>query len=236
MNTTLKTILITAGVIVLAGISSYAYLTRPARAPSVPSIDVNESPNNINPVGNPPDGSANSNTFNLKLTNESTAQFKLNEVLSGTPTQVVGITHNVSGDVSVTLNPAKITVDEIKINARTLKTNNEQRNGAIANFILKSDQAENEFIVFKNVTFTGFPNTIVKNTPFNFTATGDLLITGKTKKVSFNGQGTVNNDNSFSGSASTTVTYGDWGVTVPNFPFLANVDKQVKLTLNFVAK
>jgi polyisoprenoid-binding protein YceI len=36
-------------------------------------------------------------------------------------------------------------------------------------------------------------------------------------------------DDTLQGSASTTIDYADWGVSIPNVPFVASVDNQVAL-------
>lgn len=234
-------LLIAAG----AGFGGYKYVTRPAPAPSVSiedqqntTVDTNtKTGTNVKTdISTETDVSVNVSPINLKITSGSTAQFKLNEVLRSIPTVVIGATNSVSGDVNITFSPANITVGEVKINARTLKTDNEQRNGAIARMILHSDKAENEFIVFNKITITGLPETIEQGKNFTFKASGNLTANGVTKPVVFNGQGIVNANNSFTGSATTTITYGNWGISVPSLAFLANVDKDVQLTLNFLAK
>ncbi|MBL7163790.1 MAG: hypothetical protein ISS57_14410 [Anaerolineales bacterium] len=67
---------------------------------------------------------------------ESEARFTLDEVLRGNPKTVVGVTDQVTGEFEVDFdNPASSLVGEIQINADTLTTDNNFRNGAIQKFI-----------------------------------------------------------------------------------------------------
>jgi hypothetical protein len=42
-------------------------------------------------------------------------------------------------------------------------------------------------------------------------------------------------DGSLSGSATSTVAYADWGVSIPSVPFVASVGQEVTLALSFQA-
>jgi polyisoprenoid-binding protein YceI len=167
----------------------------------------------------------------------SKAEFSLNEVLSGVPTLVLGTTNQIAGDIILDPKaPANIQIGEIKVNARTLKTDNDQRNGAIGRLILKSEDPANEFIVFKTAQVTGMPQEIQTDKEFTFKIMGDLTIRGVTKPVTFDATGTLKNDGTLTGTAKTSLTYGDFGLSVPNLSFLANVDKTVNITISVTAK
>lgn len=167
---------------------------------------------------------------------ESSASFTLNEELRGTPTKVVGTTSDVAGTVTISQDPASFAIGEILINAQTFKTDSDQRNGAIARMILESTKEENKFISFKATNVAGLPLTLTPGAEFPFTVSGNLTIKGVTKPVIWNATGTWGADGSLAGSATTTVTYGDYGVKVPDLPFLANVEKDAVLTFSFVAR
>ncbi len=42
-------------------------------------------------------------------------------------------------------------------------------------------------------------------------------------------------DGVLEGSATSTIQYADWGVSIPSVPFVASVDNQVTLQLDFTA-
>jgi polyisoprenoid-binding protein YceI len=65
--------------------------------------------------------------------------------------------------------------------------------------------------------------------------TGDLTIRDTMRPVTFEVTVTPNADGSLTGTANTAIPYSDWGITIPNVPFVASVDNQVVLQLDFYA-
>lgn len=234
----MKTTLIVIVGLVFIGTSIFMYKTHPM---NIPTQDTTETTSIDSTIRTEPveqkDATA-SNTKTLRIIGtESQATFTLKETLSGKDVTVVGVTNNISGDVQLkTTNPAKLTIGTIKIDARTLKTDNERRNGAIARMILNSDQQGNEYITFTATDVRGIPTTIETGKQFSYTIAGNLTIRGITKPTTFNATSTLNADGSLSGTANTTVTYGDFGISVPDLSFLANVDKSTTLSISLLAK
>lgn len=222
----MKTILIIIVVLALVGVAIFFYKTRPIKF---------KETNLNNQIQHLDEAKTTSKILKLDST-KSEVSFALNEVLSGVPTHVVGTSSTLVGEVSVELQPAKLNISEIKIDARTLKTDIERRNSAIARFILESIKPGNEYITFKPIEIKDLPKTIEINKEFTYSITGDLTIKGTTKLITFQAKSLVNQNGSLSGSASSTLVYADFGVSVPNLSFLANVDKEVVLTINFLAK
>lgn len=215
-------------ILIVIGIGVWVYFTRPVKAPSG---DIQSQ------VGALPETTPAPTQKSVSIVpQESKAEFSLHEELRGKPTLVVGVTGDIAGNISITQNPASVTIGEIKINARTLKTDNDQRNGAIARLILKSEDPANEFIVFKTTGVSGLPSEIVTGAEFPFQITGDLTIKGVTKSVVFDAKGMMGADGTFSGSAQKLIAYKDFGITVPDLPFLAHVDDTVTLAVHIVAK
>lgn len=236
----MKPFLIVLVIVLCAGLFGYSYVTRPVPAPSTVSPSTENSATSgeaqIIPRSKVSGDEEIRSVFMAINANESKAEFKLKEVLRGKPTIVIGSTNILASDVGITFAPANIMVSDVKINARGLKTDSSQRDGAISRLILHSDKSENEFITFKNIKVTGLPTEIPKNTKFNMVATGDLTINGITKKTSFSGSGTINDKNVFSGELGTVITHTDFDLKIPDLSFLANVDKESKINIYFVAK
>ncbi len=198
-------------VAVLFGI--YFYVFRPVAAPS----------ENINAAATPiVNASASSTVYHISQTG-SKVSFTISEVLHGSPFVPVGTTDQIAGDIAVAQNASgapTLDVGTLTIDARTFKTDSSQRDGAIGRFILKSDQAANEFINFSSTT-TSVP---VENPDgsWNATSTGNLTISGVTKPETFVlNFGVVNG--TLTGTASTTLSRKDFNLVIPNFSFLANV-------------
>ncbi len=158
------------------------------------------------------------------------------EDLRGEPVTVVGTTADVTGEVTV--DRAKLSqasIGTIRINARTFVTDSEQRNNAIRRLILKTEDDKNEFITFTATSIDGLPTSAEVGKQFPFSATGDLTVSGQTRKITFEGKAMFVSDDEISGAVQTMVHYPDFGISVPKLPFLANVHEDVMLRLDFVA-
>jgi polyisoprenoid-binding protein YceI len=155
-------------------------------------------------------------------------------VLRGSPYTVVGTTNQVSGQIALDgSDPRDVQVGTILVDARTLATDDSSRNRALGNQILST--SEYEYISFTPTQFTGLPDSVTTGQPFTFRATGDLTIRGVTKPATFDVTVTPWVDGRLDGSAMTTIQYADWGVSIPNVPFVASVDKDVQLAFDFTA-
>lgn len=205
--------------ILIVGIATYAYLTRPVSAPS-------ENGDNNTPTVSAPAGAK-----VYVISEGSSVQYEISETLNGSPNYVVGTTNAIEGEVAVHTNG--LTIGTIAVNARTLKTDRDRRDNAVARFILKSEEEENEFITFKNIVIS----TAQKNGPtLSFTATGDLTIAGITKSVAFMGSVTENIDGVLYGTAGTEIQRADFDLRIPSVPGVANVSPTVLLKATIVAK
>jgi len=165
----------------------------------------------------------------------SSAQFVVDEVLRGSPKTVVGATNQVAGQIAARLDDLDAAqVGTITINARTLATDDGSRNRMLQNQILQTDQ--HEYITFTPTRMVGLPDSATPGQNVTFRMVGDLTIRGTTREATFDVALTPTADNQLQGSASTTISYADWGVSIPKVPAVAGVADQVALRLDFVAK
>lgn len=124
-------------------------------------------------------------------------------------------------------------VSPIQINARTLKTDSDMRNGAIGRMILKSEA--NEFITFTPTTVSALPDKFEIGVQYTFETTGQLTIAGMTKEAVFNVKARAVSDNEIQGIATSSLKYSDYNITIPSVPIVASVSDIVDLTFSFVA-
>lgn len=169
---------------------------------------------------------------------ESRASFTLEEDLRGTRTTVIGATNDVAGMINVNLaDPEASSIGTILINARTLETDNNFRNRALRSQILKSAQADYEFIVFEPRALHNFSaDSIAVGETIAFDVSGDLTVVGVTRSVTFQAEVTLDSETQLSGLATVNVLHGDFGLTIPDVPSVANVTDDVDLALQFVAR
>jgi polyisoprenoid-binding protein YceI len=174
-------------------------------------------------------------TFGI-VAGESQVSFMLEEDLRGTRTTVIGTTNQVAGQIVVDFaNPAASRMGAIRINIRTLATDNEFRNRAIRSEILQSAQAQYEFSDFIPKSLSGLPERVAVGDTFTFQVTGDFPLAGVTREVTFDVTLTVVSETRIEGIGTTTVLRSDYGLQIPPVPSVANVTDEVALEIQFVA-
>jgi polyisoprenoid-binding protein YceI len=166
---------------------------------------------------------------------ESEARFKINEVLRGNPKLVIGATSEVAGQLTVDpANPDATQIGEITVNAGALATDENMRNRAIRNFILNTGQFPS--VTFVPTELTGLPASAAVGQPFSFKIAGDLTIRDVTRPVVWEATVTPESETRIVGLATATVPLADFNLSIPDVPFVANVDDAVVLELDFVAQ
>lgn len=210
--------------IIVAGGIYYSSTKKVAEAP------VNDTLNNsLNQPEN-----TNPNEKNLTVVGaESKATYQLNEELRGTPTLVTGNTNAISGFITINNLDKKIVTGKIEIDANTFATDIPARDENVKKLVLESDKEGNKSITFIPKSIEG--DLIVGNVS-NISIIGDITIKGVTKSVTLSGTALLSTDNVLAISVKTVLTYADFGVTIPDFPFLANIDKTVNLSVDLVAR
>lgn len=171
------------------------------------------------------------------VSEESEARFKINETLAGNPTEVIGTTSDVAGDIIVNYqNPSLSTIGQIAISARTLRTDNNFRNQSIRGQILESSKDEFEFIYFSPTQILNLVTAPLEvGSTVNFQVVGDLTIKNVTRSVTFDLTLTAVSMDRIEGLATTTVLYSNFGLTVNPPPTVSDVSETVILELTFIA-
>ena len=216
------------------GVGAYSYL-KPTAAQSGPvevvpitTMSSNDSSGLV--AGTSSDGS----TLYAIESGASEATFTIDEVLRGSPKTVVGTTDQVSGQIAFDpTDPGSLQVGTILIDARTLQTDDSSRTRVLENQILSTDQYE--YISLTPTSVSGLPQTVTVGQPFTFQLTGDLTIRDTTRPTTFDVTATMADDGTLTGTATSTIAYSDWGISIPSVPFVASVGNQVVLGLSFNA-
>lgn len=173
-------------------------------------------------------------TFEIVPTS-SEARFIIEEVLRGAPKTVVGATDQVAGQLSIDPDDLpNAQVGTIRVNARTLATDNDFRNRAIKNQILRTDDFE--FVTFTPTQVVGLPETGAIGETYTFQIVGDLTITDVTKQITFDVEVIATSETRIEGTATTAFPYTDFELFIPDAPAVDTVDDVVRLELEFVAE
>jgi polyisoprenoid-binding protein YceI len=214
----MNTKIILAGILLIAVGGFYAVVTRPVVAPSG---ELPEAARKLDP---------NSDAADARFTIDalrSTASFEIDEVLRGAPLRVVGTTSDISGSFGYKLGDGTLSLGDISVNARTLKTDRTNRDGAISRLILKSGETANEFITFS-------PTSVLK-VGEGYSVTGDLTVSGITKPVTFEVKLDRIVETEISGTAVATISRKDFGLVIPSIPFVADVPDLFQIKASIVA-
>lgn len=166
----------------------------------------------------------------------SEVRFKIDELLFGDDKTVVGRTQEVAGDIVVKPeNLAESQVGVIRINVRTLRTDDQFRNRAIRADILESSKDEYEFAEFAPTSVEASAQTLTEGEPVSVNLTGDLKLRDTVSPVTFLGEVTLESPTRLSGSASTTIQRADFNLTIPDAKGVAEVSEEVLLEIDFEA-
>ena len=150
---------------------------------------------------------------------------------------VVGVTSLVTGDITVDpANPATAEVSEIRVDASSLATDDNRRNGRLRNDILKSNAAQYQYVVFEPTGIEGMPASITVGEPFTFQLTGDLTILDTTAPVTFDMTVTPVSTSQLTGSGTLAIRYADFGINIPSVPMVAGVGEEVRLEIDLTAQ
>jgi polyisoprenoid-binding protein YceI len=168
---------------------------------------------------------------------ESEARFYIDETLRGERVTVVGTTDQVAGEIAVNFdNPPASQVGTIRVNVRTLQTDESLRNQAIRGQILQSARPEYEFSEFVPSALEGLPESVAIGETVGFQIIGDLTLRDVTRTLTFDAEVTVTAEDRLEGVARTTILFEDFNVNIPRLPsFVADVDDEVVLEIQFVA-
>ena len=165
----------------------------------------------------------------------SIARYKVEEVLARTGFKIAtGETDAVAGqvvfDADGGINAAG---SRIAVQAATLRTDSDRRDGYVRNRTLQTD-------IYPEVVF--IPRSIEWQDPppgelpgaLDFTISGDLTVKDQTRAVTWDATAEFNDDGSVTGFASVQFTFDDFGMDKPSVAIVLSVEDEILLELDFV--
>ena len=169
---------------------------------------------------------------------EAKARYKVREQLAGIsfPSDAVGTTESVTGvivlnpDGSVDAAQSKLTVD-----LRTLKSDQDMRDGFIQSRTLETDKYPTLVFVPKKVVGLPPPLPSSRGAQAGFQLVGDMTLHGVTKEVTWNVVATFGNDQ-VAGRATTQLQFATFNITKPSLARLMSVEDKIDLEVEFKAK
>lgn len=174
----------------------------------------------------------------LEIAEGTKARYKVREQLAGIsfPSDAVGTTETVTGtlvvnpDGSIDATRSKLTVD-----LRTLKSDQQMRDGYIQKNTLESEKFPMIEFVPKRATGLPVPIPAGMGAQAGFQLIGDMTLHGVTKEATWNVVATFGNDQ-VAGRATTTLQFATFNLTKPSLARLMSVDDKIDLEIEFRAK
>ena len=171
------------------------------------------------------------------VSEESEARFSVSETV---PIGIaVGRTNQVAGDIIVDFNnPSNSRIGLIRINLRTLQTDNPDRDRSIRCCVLLSAQEAYEFSDFIPTSISGLPELVQIGQEVNIKVTGDLTLRGTTRTVTFDVSLTIMSVDELRGLGRTVVNRSEFGILndAGNMFDYHGVAESVTLEFEFVAR
>ena len=182
---------------------------------------------------------------------DSQAQFLIQETIFGRENMVEGTTRQIDGSFLINYNEHRVQVGQFEINVRDIKTRSldvdiesrgwtdSERDTVIRAQILESGRDEFEFATFNPTNVSGVPDTFEPGDTLDIGVTGDLTIRDVTSSVTFDMQLSLDSDEMISGTASTTILWEDFDITIPYVgggSDVGAVSDSVELRLEFTAE
>jgi len=174
----------------------------------------------------------------LEIAEGTKARYKVREQLAGIsfPSDAVGTTETVTGtlvvnpDGSIDATRSKLTVD-----LRTLKSDQQMRDGYIQKNTLESEKFPMIEFVPRRATGLPVPIPAGMGAQAGFQLIGDMTLHGVTKEATWNVVATFGNDQ-VAGRATTTLQFATFNLTKPSLARLMSVDDKIDLEIEFRAK
>ena len=200
----------------------------PAPATEAPSAADTPAP----PTEAPVSGSSGGTVFTLA--EGAIARYKVEEVLANTGFKIAtGETADVAGAVVFAADGSVVAEESrIAVQAATLRTDSNRRDGYVRNRTLETDTWPE--VVFVPRSFDGLPAPISDASgSAEFTITGDLTVRDQTREVTWDAAAEFAGDGTITGSASVEFTFDDFGMDKPRVAIVVSVEDIILLELDF---
>jgi polyisoprenoid-binding protein YceI len=164
---------------------------------------------------------------------KSEARYRVREQLANIsfPTDAVGTTKTISGTIVIDPDGTIVSQEsKFVVDLTTLKSDKAQRDRYIQNNTLQTRSYPTaEFVPTKVI---GLPSPLPASGTVTFQLAGDLAAHGMTRPTTWDVTASVDGQG-LTGSASTSFTFEDFGMTPPRVPILLSVEDTIKLEVDF---
>jgi len=161
------------------------------------------------------------------------ARYRVREQLAGVdfPNDAVGVTKDITGGIVLdergNVAPAE---SKLVVDITTLKSDKERRDRFIQRRTLQTDSFPT--VVLVPTALEGLPRPLPSAGPLAFELVGDLTVHGVTRSTTWQVNATAEGGG-FSGTATTTFGFSDFGLTKPSVAVVLTVADSIRLEYDF---
>ena len=169
------------------------------------------------------------------LTDGTIARYKVEEVLARTGFKIAtGETDAVAGQITFDTDGGIVAdASRIVVQAATLATDSDRRDGYVRNRTLLTDTYPEVVFVPRSIDWTAPPPGELPDAQ-EFTITGDLTVRDQTREVTWDANAEFGEDGIVTGFASVQFTFDDFGMDKPSVAIVLSVEDEILLELDFV--
>jgi len=165
------------------------------------------------------------------------ARFRVREQLAGLafPSDAVGATSAIEGALVLTPDGGSLSVvsdqSSFVVDLTTLRSDSSMRDNFIRRNTLETDRFPTaEFIPTEAV---GLPSLLPTSGEVNFQLVGQLTVHGVTREATWDVTAQIVDDKTLAGTASTSFTFGEHGMTIPRVARVLSIEDHIQLEYDF---
>jgi polyisoprenoid-binding protein YceI len=161
------------------------------------------------------------------------ARYRVREQLAGVdfPNDAVGVTKAITGGIVLDAQGNVVPAEsKFAVDITTLTSDKERRDRFIQRRTLQTDSFPT--VVLVPISVQGLPHPLPSSGPLAFELTGDLTVHGVTRSTTWQ-VNAVAERGGFSGTASTTFGFSDFGMTKPRVAVVLTVADSIRLEYDF---
>jgi polyisoprenoid-binding protein YceI len=162
----------------------------------------------------------------------SSASYTVQEVLTGQgEATALGTTNALIGTILLDDSGNPIPCSVVYVDLRTLTTDEDRRDNQVQKVLETDTYPLGTFIV---TGVEGLDGAVNDGQEHTFTIIGDLTVHGVTKQTTWDATVKIDGD-SLTGKATTTITFGDFGMDAPVFGPVASIEDEFQLSIDLTA-
>lgn len=161
------------------------------------------------------------------------ARYRVREQLAGVdfPNDAVGVTKDITGGIALDRQGNVVPAEsKFVVDITTLTSDKERRDRFIQRRTLQTDSFPTTVLV--PTALKGLPHPLPASGPLAFELIGDLTVHGVTRSTTWQ-VNAVAEHGGFSGTASTTFAFPDFGMTKPRVAVVLTVADSIRLEYDF---